>query len=236
MEIKELYSKRKEFYTNFLDLIECEDDFENNLQSFIDLCERERIKEKKEEFLFIINFILKISDNQYRNREFFVKIEKILLYFKDTIKKTFSNFGFHQKCKNNKRILSFLYKEKVFEFDDQILQNIKNGFLLDDKYRLFFFLPELKNIKDEKIIQRMTKQLLKIDPIDLNDFEEKRKIGENSSYLCQLIRLDLLDEFITYVSQMNIKLSRKISLSVFESNQFLIKKKEIKLIEYAAFF
>ena len=113
MEIKELYSKRKGFYTNFLDLIECEDDFENNLQSFIDLCERERIKEKKEEFLFIINFILKISDNHYRNKNFSIKLKKYCYISKiQSKKKHFQILNSIKNAKITREFFHFFIKRK----------------------------------------------------------------------------------------------------------------------------
>ena len=67
------------------------------------------------------------------------------------------------------------------------------------------------------------------------DFQNKRIIGENDSYICQLIRNDSIDEFISYVNQNCIFLSMTIEESIFETNLFLLKNNPT-LIEYAAFF
>lgn len=64
---------------------------------------------------------------------------------------------------------------------------------------------------------------------------KKCQIGENDSYLCQLIRDDLVDDFIVYINKNNLSLFRKIEPSIFETNLFLIQKKP-SLIEYATFY
>ena len=42
------------------------------------------------------------------------------------------------------------------------------------------------------------------------DYDEKRQKGENDSYICTLIRNDLIDEFIVHVNKTNISLSSTI--------------------------
>lgn len=68
--------------------------------------------------------------------------------------------------------------------------------------------------------------------------EEKREIGENDSYLCQIIRNDSIDEFVIYVNQTNLSISTEnIKPSIFETNFFLLKRIFIiSLTDYAAFF
>ena len=50
-----------------------------------------------------------------------------------------------------------------------------------------------------------------------------------------LIRQDLVKEFISYINRQNISPMSKIPSSIFETNQFLIGKNPT-LIEYASFF
>lgn len=67
-------------------------------------------------------------------------------------------------------------------------------------------------------------------------FEENRRKGENDSYICQLIRNDSIEEFVSYTNRMNYSLTKSIiPSSIFETNSFLINK-TTSLIKYAAFF
>ncbi|KAK8844216.1 hypothetical protein M9Y10_024422 [Tritrichomonas musculus] len=68
-----------------------------------------------------------------------------------------------------------------------------------------------------------------------DEHEEKRRISENDSYICSLIREDLLDDFISYVLRSNFNIRSKIERSKYETNCFLIYK-EPTIIEYAAFY
>ena len=61
------------------------------------------------------------------------------------------------------------------------------------------------------------------------------KKGENGSYICTLIRHDLVEEFISHVHRTNISLSSQIKTSIFETNSCLIENKNTSLIEYSAF-
>ena len=66
-------------------------------------------------------------------------------------------------------------------------------------------------------------------------FQINRKTGENENYICQLIRNDSLDEFISYTNKAAFNLSSNVNESIFETNLFLLGKKTT-LIEYSAFF
>ena len=101
-------------------------------------------------------------------------------------------------------------------------------------YDLFFY-PEIKNVIPEEKEILIENELLKIDKNIFDSFEEKRKKGENDSYLCELIRNDSIELFIAYVNRTNYHLSNLIEESIFETNSFLIKNRP-NLIEYAAFF
>ena len=69
-----------------------------------------------------------------------------------------------------------------------------------------------------------------------SNFDEKRRIGENDSYVCELIRNDSIEEFVSYVNQNNISVKNaRIKDSLFETNTFFIKKNPT-FFEYATFF
>ena len=71
---------------------------------------------------------------------------------------------------------------------------------------------------------------------DFEKFNEKRKKGVTDGYLYEIIRKDLIEEFITYVNKENYPLNSFIDKSYFETNEFLLKQSQIKLIEYAVFY
>ena len=107
---------------------------------------------------------------------------------------------------------------------------------------LQYFAPEIKKFINEvgipensqnnqikEMVENMNKELPE-------NFYELRKEGENDSYICKLIREDSIKDFISYFDKNDISCNAPIKPSIFETNQFLIKKKSIKIIEYAAFF
>ena len=67
------------------------------------------------------------------------------------------------------------------------------------------------------------------------NFGQDRKIGENESTLCQIIRSDSLNDFILYLNKHLISTRSKIKQSIFETNSYLIKNSPY-LIDYSAFF
>lgn len=77
--------------------------------------------------------------------------------------------------------------------------------------------------------------LLNIDEINLEEFEEKQKNGENDNNICKLIRDDSIDEFITYITKESIDVGTDISPSKYETNP-LLNNNKVSFIQYAAFF
>ena len=66
--------------------------------------------------------------------------------------------------------------------------------------------------------------------------EQKISIGENDNYICELIRNDSIEDFVTYVNQQCIDLTNYfIKKSIFETN-YVLQNNTITLIEYAFFF
>lgn len=66
---------------------------------------------------------------------------------------------------------------------------------------------------------------------------ERRRESENYSYLSEIIRKQETKKFIVHVNRTNLSLESYIEASIFETNELLTKNnKEIKIINYAAFF
>lgn len=130
------------------------------------------------------------------------------------MKKIFTNMEIFHFFEKNLRILLFLFQEEILIKEKKLLTIIQNRF---SNYLQYLF-PEdkFKNDQERKC------------------FDDKRYVGENDSYLCELIRNDNVEEFIIYVNQTNYPLEEKIPPSIFETNYFLYNSPT--LIEYAAFF
>ena len=212
-----------------LSFLECEDNPDKEFQSLITFIDNFKIVEFKEKFQEFLLLILKIADNHHRHSHFFNRIDQIILHLSNDIKQSFSNFDICKMFINNPRILlSFLHKQ-IIMFDKLILEYYDVSFF-------YFFFPEIENLLDDKTRNKLKEKFLQNDPNFFATFEEKRKIGENDSYLCSLIRSDSIVEFISYVNRSNLSLSdTTIPNSIFETNSFL-KKKNPTLIEYSAFF
>ena len=233
MSIQQYLDNMKNIYNLVIDFIdgeeEEEDNDDENFQRIIDsIKSRESFKNRDEwhEILLLIN---KISKHHHRNHGFFEKIEKILTFYENETKQTFSNIELFQIFKNNKRILLFLFQKEFIIVDENICNFIKKK-NNDYNYYFFNFIEEFLS-DDER--EEIKKQIGDEDP---DIIEEKRQTGENDDYLCYLIREDLVQEFITFVNQQNISVNSNIKESIYETNPLLIKNMPITLIEYAAFF
>ena len=183
------------------------------------------------EFKEFLHIIVKISKNHYWDDLIDKRIKLLLSYFAKNINNIFSNFEIISIFKNCKRILLFLLQKQIAKIDRSTIDIFIN-MAKKDRYYCHFFYPEIKSLNLFEI--DLTE--IENDISNIEDFEKKREIGENASYICQLIRHDLVEELIAYINRNNISLSSKINQSIFETNRLLIKNKKIKLIEYAAFF
>ncbi|KAK8894716.1 hypothetical protein M9Y10_023153 [Tritrichomonas musculus] len=212
-----------------------DEDYEN-LANFFD---EQKIRDQHE-FKAILHLIVNISNNYLRNADFFTNIEQILLIFQNEIDDFFSNDELFDIFRDNKRILLFLFEEKLLT-PDMYIASIITSRQYKQAFYPHYFSPEFRsffNISlclyiDEKnhVFSNNTSFIQN----DFETFEVKRLSGENDDFLCQIIQKDSLKEFISYANQKNLALSTKIEPSIFETNSFLMCRNPT-LIEYAAFF
>ena len=99
-----------------------------------------------------------------------------------------------------------------------------------------FFATEINEFLIEKQNQSNKIQTTTKNQDDIEKFNAKRKKGENNSYLCNIIRNDLIEEFIIYINKELYSLENLVDKSIFETNDFLLKRNQTSLIQYAAFF
>ena len=219
----------KEIYDYFLIYIDDSDAVsEEDYINLIQIIDKSGIQQKKEVFNHFIGTMITVSNHHHRQLGFFDKIERILIKYQDFIKQNNTNNEIYELFESNKRLLYFLIKEKILILDEEIIQLIKSKPELNGTRFSDFFLNDIDiDYHDNEILEYYSNHL--------DEYEEKRRIGENDSYICSLIRQDSIEEFVSYVNRTNFSLSSTINPSIFETNIFLIKK-EITLIEYAAFF
>ena len=237
MEIQEYANKMRKIYSLFLEYIDCTvDEKEENLRVFLDMLNSQNTFDDLDEIYEILVLISNVSKTHYRDQDFFAKIEKLLDFFTERIKQSFTNFQIFNIFKSNKRILLFLFEHKIIEIDQSILDFILNS--KKEKYQSykFYFFNEIKEKISTEMKKYLEDELIAYDPNVFNNFHEKCLIGENEAYICLLIRNDSVKEFIIYINQNNITLSNCIRKSIFETNSLLIGGKEPTLIEYSSFF
>lgn len=108
----------------------------------------------------------------------------------------------------------------------------------DFRYLLFF--PEIKNNKPELFTSMMiyvyySRFVKNIEAsMSIEDFQNYRRIGHDSSEIAQIIRNDDLTEFQQIFSQNNMSFEHVLDKSLFESDKLLSTPPN--LIEYSAFF
>ena len=199
---------------------------------------QEYLKKKKKVQEEILNFI----DNEDDNGGYFQSLERLFNDLKIFENKSDLTELFHMILViANDHHRSFNFYTKI----DKILLLFKKEIMH------FFSTSEIINIfqSNKRIICFFLQEtIISSDELNSNEimslFNEENKLfqmndkineGENDHYICQIIRKDLIDDFISYINQNNIPLSSQIESSIFETNLFLINKTP-SLIEYSSFF
>ncbi|KAK8838022.1 hypothetical protein M9Y10_035969 [Tritrichomonas musculus] len=226
-DIQGYLNKMTQVQNQILEFIDSNDNDGSNCTNLYQLIDNQKIKQNKNDFKSFLHLLSNISMRYQRSLLIFPKIEKILLYYKKIMLKYFSNNEIFTIFKNNKRCILFLFQEKMIVPNRYIMSNfIKN----ESKNYLEYCYKEIKGFNN--IVGYRA-----IDPKYINfaeAIEQKKKKGENDNEICEIIRNDAIDDFISYIKRHNIDFSSKIDTSVYETNSFLLKKGST-LIEYAAF-
>ena len=263
MNIHDYIFLKQKLQNFILTYIDNDEDSETNYEDLNDYILNNQITTNRKDLYELLKLLSVIINYHHRYHEFSNKISRIFEHLKNDIKQMFSNIEIFNIFKDNLLILPFLFETQIIIFDYHIFHCIIQEVLNENDLFLYnYFSPEIKPFIPT-LIEQLTKKekeprLIKFD--DSNDkdefdsnqliqtiiesnsneisteFYEKRKKGENDSYIAELIRQDLIYDFIVYINQTNISLSNYIERSIFETNSFLIKNQKVTLIEYAAFF
>ena len=224
MDINNFIEKKKMLQAALIDYIDCNtSQMEENFQNVTTIVNEQNIRKDKQEFKLLIYLISHIANNHHRSSQFIAKIEKVLLAYKKEISQFFTNKEIFAIFQGNKRVLLFLFKQKILVFDALIENTFKSAKCQNESYK-DYFAPEINNCGKNAEKLKTT-----------NEFEENRSKGENDNNVCKLIRNDQVNEFKANITKSKISLTSKIMPSIFETNSFLLQNKPT-LIEYAAFF
>ncbi|KAK8864101.1 hypothetical protein M9Y10_011797 [Tritrichomonas musculus] len=241
MSSQEYLNKMKVIQESILNFLEEGAKSEENLIIFKDNYNNLKISDSKYDILTLLHLISEIGNNCHRFPNFFDKIEKILQFFKEDIKKYFPNSKIFNIFKSNKRILLFLIEQQIIIIDEYIVKEItKTDKYINAKYPQYFQ-PEIQPFINRLWLPRYLAEELNEELPE--NFYEKRKEGENDNLISEMIRKDMIAEFVAYVTRNEISLDAKIQPSIYETNSFLLEKQtesnqnqSLTLIEYAAFF
>lgn len=225
------FQKLLTFESSLKDFLTQKEDIEEKFQNFIINIQQYKIEKNSNELKKILYMIICYSNEFHRNESFFPKIEKIILYFKNQILEFFTNTEIFNVFKNNKRLLLFAIHENIVIFDNKILNIFFDENLLKQNYYLYFY-PEIKSLLQNDIVFN---EQIKFLNDEVDDFFQKRKIGENDDALCKIIRNDEIVSFIQFIQKEKISLQSKITKSIYETNPLLLENSPT-LIEYSAFY
>ena len=234
MNCEEYLNQKTELQNKILDFIDCETGSDEKFQDLIKLISDSKIQADKNEFTILLNIILSIANNHHRGPNFFDKIEKILDYLKESITKYYSNYLIFDLFKRNKRILLYLFNAKIITMDKSIFKTISSDEKCQKAKYIEYFYPEIEQFDDKILCTVVYDEGIKKE--DIQNFMEKRKIGENDQFICELIREDSLDDFIVAFNKNSLSDETRIYPSVYETNLLLQNEICVFLIEYAAFF
>ena len=235
-KIQKYIDNKKDIYNLFLSYIDDTQIKDFDLSKLEKFFKHEDHSVNPEELKQFLSLIVDISNNHHRTQNFFDKIKQILQFYSKLIKDSLSNFEIFDVFKTNKMILLYIIQNQIIMIDDNIYNEINGMIETNGTQYCHFFYPEIKSFLSNEKMQNIEKEILSDNPYFFDHFQENREKGENESYICILIRQDLVEEFISYITRTNIPLSSEIKASVFETNSFLIESKNISLIEYSAFY
>ena len=198
MNIQEYLDILKTIQNDIINFLDNEDNIEENFQLLRDIFEEKNIFNDKHKLTLILHLLVILSNNHFRTINFFSKIERILLLFKEVFQNNFLNSEICKIFIKSKRLLLFLIEEKMIKVDKYTDDNIFRCDN-DDNYTKYFtpeikpFLTKQNQEKYENVANSREKRELILNEIP-EDFNENRKIGENHHLkrLIQMIYIKLI--------------------------------------------
>ena len=213
MNVKESLEKMKNIQNIIIEYIDSDENSEENFQNLQIFFDDHKIKDERYDLMLLLSLITQIANNHHRGINFFEKIEKILQFLKNAIQKFFSNTEIFNIFGTNKKIILFLLKEKMFMINSKIASKMTTFEYKNASYPHYFW-PEISPFLSE--IEKREYEY----NIPTDNYEENRQIGQNHDPICELIRKDMITEFISFVNKNNCSLNGGIQSSIYETYVF----------------
>ena len=137
MNSQQYLDEMKKIQQNLLDFLDNERDEEEIFQNLKTILDDLKICDNQNQLKSLLYLLSKISNNHHRGPNFFNKIEKILLLFKNDIKKFYSNWDIFFIFKENKRMILFLINEQIINIDKQIARKFATPEYEQQKYSYY---------------------------------------------------------------------------------------------------
>lgn len=227
-QIQNYVDSMKIVYTYLINFVEKAEYDENDNKKLIQIVKEQKIKENPEKLQETFLIILQISKNHFKTSFFYERIEKIILVFRDVLKKNFTNIGIFNIFAKSKYVLLILIKQKLLIVDQQIASIITSNAYMNQNYHIYFY-PEIKQFIDESLKKEIE------ESINKSDFKQKRQNGLNTDPLCDIIRLDLIETCVTVIESQASMLNLPVNSSEFEKCIYLSDHRTT-YIEYAALY
>ena len=120
MSIKDYLVKNKNIENSLLEFLENESNTESDFQKIISIIDEQKIITDKHELTLFFLLISKLSQYHYRDTHFILKLEKIIQNYSNDIKQNLTSLEIFKIFGGSKRLLLFLFEEKILKMDEQI--------------------------------------------------------------------------------------------------------------------
>ena len=166
MNLQHYLTVIKSIQTNIIIYLDREDNIEENFQNIIKIFDDEKILENLNKIKLIFHLLLELTNNHYRLLNFFSKIERIFLYFKDSMTVLYKAIEL-----NDVKIINLLLSNPNIDVNEKTIKRVSYNEIDGDYIKMKSALHLAVLIKNIEII----KLLMMNENIDVNIKDEQQK-------------------------------------------------------------
>ena len=139
MEIEAFIKKGKEFYTPLLNFFESESIYEDEIQELTKIFDDQDIFNNPIEMYGLLELLFNIGNNHHQTTDFFKKLGLIFHYLIKDKQLPISSAEIFDLYKTNKRLLLFLFEQKVLQPEKSIYNTLMQERAING-YKLYYYL------------------------------------------------------------------------------------------------